>query len=160
MPTFFQGARGRTAAIKDDHAQGTTTLVKTDPELTWEQHRSIITRVTLSHQGNFQFLHTIGNDVYIYVFGDRIGQATISGLSMVGEGSPGSPCTVSGQHGIEKVNDWYKENRVANKKAPIKLTIGKTQIDGFVTAFSADLVDPATRIIQYNLQMVVLPEKT
>ena len=155
MPTFFEGGEvGRTVACLDTHAQGTTSLVTPEPNISWSNHKSIITRVTVAQQGNFQFLHTIGNDVYIYVFGDRIGQASISGLSMAADCAGGG-----GGHGFEKVAEWYGENRLAQKKAPITVTIGRTPVEGFVTGFTSDLIDPSTRIMQYTIQLVVLPEK-
>jgi hypothetical protein len=117
--------------------------------------KSIITRVTVSQQGNYQFLHTLGNDVYIYVFGDRIGEVTISGLAFpVDCDKSGSPL------GAELIFDWYKDNRVAKRVQPVTITIGlKTIIQGFVTSLTLDTVDPATGVVQWNMQMVVLPDK-
>jgi len=156
MPTFFEGAVGRTVGCLDESTNGTTTLIETTPEVSWDSQQSIITRVTLSHQGNFQFLHTMGNDVYIYVFGDRIGQITISGLSMAGTCSSGM---FSAKHGFEQMLDWYKENRLAARKYPVQVSIGQSAMEVFVTGINGDLVDPATRIMQYQLQTVLLPEK-
>lgn len=152
MPTFFGGGPiGRTVGCDDTHAEGTTVFVKTSPNITWNAQRSIITRVTVAYQGNFQFLHTIGNDVYVYVFGDRIGQITISGLSL-------TSCD-GGQHGFEKMLQWYGENRLAVRKQPIEVWVGNTPIKGFVAGITGDVIDPSTRIVQYGLQLAVLPGK-
>lgn len=159
MPVFFtsggQGSVGRTIGFTDPHTQGTTTLIQLDPKLTWSSERSIITRMTLAQQCNYQFLHTIGNDIFIYVFGDRVGQITISGLSMADDCD-----SRDSEHGFEKVLKWYNRNRVAKRKTPVKVTIGKTPIQGFLVSISGDLVDPSTRLIQYGLTLMVLPEKT
>ena len=154
MPSFFRGAAGRAVGCADPQTLGTIRLTNVvDSPILWRTHQSIITRLTLSTQGNFQFLHTIGNDIYIYVFGDRVGQVTLSGLSLAGcEGAYG--------HGIEQILRWYGENRVARRKSPVIVSIGAaTAIEGFVTGLTADTLDAQTRIMQYSLQLAVLPEK-
>jgi len=154
MPTFFEGAVGRTIGCVDESTSGSATLVDLQPEITWDSQQSIITRVTISHQGNYQFLHTMGNDVYIYVFGDRIGQITISGLSMA------SNCSSYGnRHGFELMLEWYRNTRVAARKFPIQISIGQVAMEVFVVGLNGDLVDPSTRIMQYQLSTVLLPEK-
>ncbi len=152
MPTFFEGPAGRTIAFTDMHAQGSTSLARISPEISWDGQRSIITRVTVSQQGNYQFLHTIGNDVYIYVFGDRVGSVTISGLSLV-------RCNADG-HGFEDIMAWYQNYRVAAMKSPLEVTIGDgLVIEGFLTGITGDVVDPGTRIMQFGLQLATIPEK-
>jgi hypothetical protein len=163
MPTFFTGGPvGRTVGCVDDHTEGTMRLVDIKEEnIEFSQHKSIITRVTVSHNCNFQFLHTIGNDIYIYVFGDRIGQITISGLSFPATNVyPGGEGCEVGEHGFEHIMRWYEQYRVARRQDPIQITIGANKtIKGFVVALTGDVVDPATRMFQYNLQMMVLPER-
>jgi len=163
MPTFFRGSNngqvGRTLGCIDDHTKATIKFIeiKEADNITFKQHQSIITRVTVAHNCNFQFLHTIGNDIYIYVFGDRIGQVTISGLSFTSAGT--DDCGNNKQHGFEKIMEWYEKYRVAANQKPIQILIGTKPIEGFVVALSGDIVDPSTRMMQYNLTMMVLPEK-
>ena len=158
MPIFFSGPVGRTVGCPDQHTSGTFTFVKVDPAISWESHTSIITRITVAEQGNYQFLHTIGNDVYIYVFGDRMGSVTISGLSMTTDCSGSVP--KGGEHGFEKIMQWYKKNRVAARKEPVRVTIGEgTHFEGFVVGLTGDVVDVSMRLVQYGLQIVTLPEK-
>ena len=121
--------------------------------------RSIITRITVAMSGNYQFLHTIGNDIYIYAFGDRIGQVTVSGLAMAGPCSSCDTGPTGKKHGFDYVYRWYLDNRLAARKAPVRVTLGDTNIDGFVVGLSGDAVDPQTRIMQYNLQIAAVPFK-
>ena len=163
MPTFFLGdssfgAVGRVVGCNDPHTQGTTNFVRLDPTIAFSSHKSIITRITVAHQGNYQFLHTIGNSIYIYVFGDRIGQINISGLSFTRDCTGGDPD--GPDHGFERIFRYYAANRVAARQDPIKITFGQqTVIKGFVVGMSGDAVDPQTRIMQYGLNVMVLPEK-
>jgi hypothetical protein len=96
----------------------------------------IITRVTLVQQGNIQFLHTLGNNVYIYVFGDRIG--AITGFTAV-------DC---------------EDNRLSQPQAPVRITVGiKTVIEGFVSGLQPDFVDPNAYLVQFAFNLAVLPQK-
>ena len=162
MPIFCgtgDSAAGRTIRLADNAAVGTIRVVHVEGAggaVGFDKHKSLITRVTVSQQGNYQFLHTLGNDVYIYVFGDRIGEVTIARLSVPVD------CVKEGTSkiGAELLFDWYKENRVAVRASPVTITIGvSTVIKGFVTALSMDTTDPATGIFQWTMQMVVLPDK-
>lgn len=156
MPMFYAGAIGRTVACVDESAAASLRFLQTDPVLSWRTHKSIITRLTVSQSGNYQFLHTIGNDVYIYVFGDRMGSVTISGLSMTQDCNNKSDT----QHGFEHVLTYYKQNRVAKRREPVLVHLGeRTVFTGFVVGITGDVVDPATRLMQYGLQMVMLPER-
>lgn len=155
MPIFFQGVPGRTAALPDVAAQGSVTLVTLDPNFDWANQRSIITGVGVALQGNYQFLHTLGNDVYIYAFGDRVGSVTISGLSMAADCN-----SQDTSHGAEMALEWYNENRLASRREPIRVTIGlQTVIEGFLVGTSGDIVDPASRLFRFSYQLAVIPEK-
>lgn len=157
MPFFFmakdgRGAVGRAIAVQDPHTEGTLSLLTLDPTLTWDTHKTIITRVSTSESGNFNALHTIGNDFYVYVFGDRIGQITISGLAL------SENCAVNdGVHGIEKVTEWYRQNKLANRLEPVVISIGRTPIEGFLIGCTSDIVDPGTRIASFNLSLMAPP---
>ena len=155
MPVFFPGPPGRTIALLDPATQGAISTASVDPFLGYSLQRSVITRLTLAHQGNYQFLHTLGNDIYIYVFGDRVGSVTLSGLSMAASCDDSSPA-----HGGEMLLEWYAENRLAQRQEPVRVTIGvRTVIEGFVTGINQDVVDPSTRIMAFNLSLAVLPGK-
>lgn len=160
MPTFFSADSnspvGKVVQCKDIHTKGTMQFVRfDDPEtISFSAHKAIITRVSVAHQCNFQFLHTIGNEIYVYVFGDRIGQLTISGLSFTSNN-----CESSGGHGFERVLQWYEDYRVASRKDPIRTMIGRTAISGFVVGLQGDVVDPSTRMMQWQLSLMVLPKR-
>ena len=133
-------------------------------DITFETHKSLITRVMVSQAGNFQFLHTIGNDVYVYVFGDRVGELVISGLSVPSRClCPGNGGVDSDDHGFNKIMEWYNNNRVANRQTPITIVLGTgptSPISGFVVGLEGDVVDPSMLLMQYNLHIATIPKKT
>lgn len=116
--------------------------------------KSIITRITISAKGNYQFLHTLGGQVYIYVFGDRVGQMGISGLAF------DSTCSSNlGPLGIENVLAYYGRNRVANRQSPIRMVLGATTaLDAYLLDITADMVDTKSRIWQFSMMLSLIPQ--
>ncbi len=153
----FQSARGRVVKLLDPAAMCKIQLIGTiTPPISFETQFSIVTRMTLSQQVNLQFLHTIGSGIYVYTFGDRMGQMSLSGLAF-SCACPPTDSTLSSP-GVELIYNWFKDNRASKKQAPIRTTIGKTPIEGFVTAFTSDVVDPASGLVQWGITMATLPE--
>lgn len=159
MPVIFSQNTGRVSAIPDAVAAGSLSLGNvngTGGVISYAAHKTIITRIGLSAAGNFQFLHTIGNDVYVYVFGDRMGQIVIHGLSFA-QACPGEKQSAT-SHGFELLYQWYVANRIAARKAPVNATIGiNTAFQGFVTALNGDVQDSLHRTIQFQLTIATLP---
>lgn len=159
MPVVFTSNTGRVTSVPDAVAAGAISLAKVEGSggITYNTHNTIITRVGLSAAGNYQFLHTIGNDVYLYVFGDRMGQVVIHGLSFAQQCVNGSDTGTD--HGFERLFKWYKENRVAVRKDPVTVTIGaSTAFKGFITALNGDVQDAVHRTIQFQMTISLLPD--
>jgi len=130
-----------------------TTTLKIDDWGGFVGFKSIITNVQVSANGNYQFLHTLGNNIYVYVFGDRMGQLVLSGLSF--ETICDDP---KGTIGIERVLDYYAQVRLAQREPPIKVTIGTTTtLVGYMTAINAQVVDPKTKMYQFDMQLMIVP---
>jgi hypothetical protein len=158
MPVIFQSKVGQVVQLNDPVAQCTTSrpLMAVDPTLDWNSYRGIITRITLSQQVNIQFLHTLGSMVYVYVFGDRMGSVTLSGLSFF-LCSCDADGTAAASDYQNDVYAWYKTNRASVRSSPIKVSIGEAVVQGFVTGFTEDVVDPALNLVQWGVNMTALP---
>src|SRR5271165_5385492 len=124
MPIFFEGPIGTTVMLLDPAVQGRAQLISlSDADISFDRYLSIITRFTFSQAVNAQFLHTLGNAIYIYTFGDRIGQVTISGLSFANDCN-GNGISTSGAHGAVNMIQWYQTNRLSNRGSPVRILIG------------------------------------
>lgn len=171
MPVIFANNTGKVISIEDKVSAGTIQLgnvvgigsTSGNTRISYDTHNTIITRIGVAAAGNFQFLHTIGNDVYIYVFGDRMGQVQLHGLSFANQ-CGGEPTAQGGidsaeDHGFERLFRWYTDNRIAAQKAPVRVTIGRrTNFNGFVTALSGDVQDALYRTIQFQMTISLLPD--
>jgi len=156
MPLFMFGSSvggttqvGRVMACADN-AFSDGSLVAVDG-LTWRQSRVLIRNVTIAQSGNYQFLHTIGNDVYIYVFGDKVGQLQLGGLAT-------ASCS-GGQHGLSSLDRWYSNNRLAARKAPVRFTIAGDSIEGFLIGGQVSVADPENLLVQFDFTFAILPPK-
>lgn len=129
-------------------------LVSPNPTIDIQGEKSIITNVTVAQQTNHQFLHTLGNDIFIYVFGDRIGMITLEGLAF-----PEVCGNEGGESGLELILKWYKENKLSSRQEPVKVAIGQTTFTGFVQAIQTTVKDPKTWISSYVMMIAIIPEK-
>lgn len=152
MPLVFQTKPGQVVQLEDPALACTTNFLSVDPAVSFETERSIITRLTVSQQVNVQFLHSLGSLVHIYVFGDRMGQVGLSGLSFACE------CPDGNDLGSERMLLWYKRNRASRRQEPVRVTVGSTVIEGFVVGFNEDVVDPSIKLVQWGVQLASLPE--
>ena len=165
MPVVFSSNTGRVTQINDNVAAGCLSLATVENDdpanrLSYLVHRTIITRLGVSSSGNFQFLHTIGNDVYIYVFGDRMGSITLSGLSFATGCTDVMLGSSNESHGFERLYAWYRRNRLAVRQSPIAVTIGRdTTFQGFVTGLTGDIQDTANRTVTFQLTLATLPDR-
>ena len=154
---LFSGPPGRVIAMRDPGIAGVLPagFIKPDPSILFAEQKAIITRVMVAKASSYQFLHTLGGDIYIYVFGERIGQMMLSGMAFSYDCD-----NDDGDHGVEKMLDWYDTNRLSARETPVTILLGRrTTLTAFVGEFSADVVDPSSRIMQWNMNLILIPEK-
>jgi hypothetical protein len=183
MPVIFSGQPGRVAVLSDPAVPADIRpLVQPDPGISIRSEKSIITDVIISQQTNHQFLHTLGNDIFIYVFGDRIGQIGLRGISFtqlcddlpappIGAATFGVSAAAlfaaraaassarAQEHGLERVLNYYKRNKLSSRRDPVKIAVGRTTFTGFVTGINTRVTDPKTWITEYLINVAVIPEK-
>lgn len=155
---IFEGTPGRVIRMTDPALPATLKpIASLNPSISFAQERSIINRITIAQQTNHQFLHTLGNDIFIYVFGDRMGQITLSGVSASTE-APN--CNSVDEYGLEKMLRWYKDNKLSSRPAPVRIVVGSVTLTGFVTGMSNDLADPKTWLVNFAITIALVPEKS
>jgi len=150
---IFSKQLGNVIGFNDATLPATLNLFSLESWSGYTTLKAIITSFTVSAQGNFQFLHSLGGNIYLYVFGDRIGEATISGLAF------DRPCDVGGATtGIERVLDFYTSQRIAQRRTPLKITLGaRKAIIGYMVGMNAKIADPVDGIYEFHLSLLVPP---
>jgi hypothetical protein len=160
MAAIFPTRPGQVVAVKDTSLPAQTQpaiQMRADGDLfSFEATTSIITRLTIAQQTNFQFLHTLGQQIFIYSFGDRIGQMTVSGISFFRRCDEGA----QSQIGIEKVLNFYARNKLSRRQDPVSVTLGRDiTIQGFIQGSRADVIDPKQNLFSFSFQIAVIPEE-
>jgi hypothetical protein len=114
-----------------------------------------MTGFVLEQNGNYQFLHTVNDFIYVYAFGDRVGELLISGIGFV-KACPGADsaklCTVF---------DFYQNNKIS-KKGDLTVSIGDCQdatFFAFLTGMRLEMQDPTTLVGQWSLRFSIVPKK-
>ena len=115
--------------------------------------RAVIQGVSLRSEGNYQFLNTLRNYTYVYVFGEKMGDIMITGATVIGryvyQGGP--PCPSVGPSGFSQVQSYYANYGIYWTGAPVAIQLGLGAYWGFLTDFRVEMVDAASRIGQFQL---------
>ncbi len=153
MPVFFDGTPGRVIALQDPALPGGVKSLVVDDFGGFDQMKAFITRVTVAKRGNYQFLHSLGNAIHLYTFGDRMGQLTISGLAAA------TTCGNNGTAlGIEKVDQYYERNKLTARERPLVVTLGaSTSFTAYLSGYRADVADAENRLYQFDMTLELLP---
>lgn len=159
MPTIFESCPGRVAQIKQPTTNCDISVIQVvdrngTPDLTYEKDKIVLTRVNVGQNVNVQFLHTLGNRVYVYSFGDRMGQIQLSGMAFA------STCdySTSNSHTAKNIMEWYRLNKASIRSDAIRISIFDYAFQAFLVGLTADVIDDKTKLVQWNLTLATLPE--
>ena len=159
MPVIFanNGVENRGRAQVLDRPGAAPMSIITVPD--WggfTEFKSIITNVIIAEQGNYQFLHTLGNEIFLYVFGDRIGSFGLSGISFYDNCGAANDNKI----GITHILDYYRKHRVSAQSGPLLITIQPGNVfRTYLLGFRGQVIDPARRMFQFSLQLALVPEE-
>jgi hypothetical protein len=114
-----------------------------------------ITGFALEQNGNYQFLHTVNDFIYVYSFGDRIGELVISGIGFV------KTCASAKSAELSNVFNFYKFNKLS-ENGKLSVTLGDlpdATFYAFLTGSRLELQDPQTMVGQWSLRFNVVSKK-
>lgn len=153
--TVFAVGKNRVVQIPDSVVPGRFTF-NLDSWGGYQRLQSIITRIGVSKQCSAQLLHTLGDDTYIYTFGQRVGQITISGLAFTATCDSGNQT----QLGAEHILSYYEQNNLSEKQIPTKITIGSRKtFKAYLAGVNVDVEDVPSGIWRFNFLFHEIPER-
>jgi hypothetical protein len=123
----------------------------------WTADTVLFSGLDYTQEANSQFQLSLDESVYVYVFGDRMGDLVINGIAFAGM------CDEQSE-GVLEVLDYYAEHRMAVNPLPLAIKIGSGDpIYGFLLKVSIKMVgsadNPATLgMHRFTLLMKTLPE--
>lgn len=150
MPAVFSPCTGAVAKIPGCSGDAIFKVDIFGGELTLP-----ISGFALELNGNYQFLHTVNDFIYVYAFGDRIGELTVSGFGF------SQTCANASSAKICNLFDFYTQNRI-KEKGDLSVHIGEcpdANFWAFLTGMRVEVQDPQTGIAQWSLRFNVLPKK-
>jgi hypothetical protein len=119
-----------------------------------------LTGFSLELSTNHQFLHSLDDFIYVFSFGDRVGELTLSGLAFAscvgGSGGANNSQPVA-------VYNYYLKNRLSVKSTPTLITLGgasSAQLIGFLTGMRLEMPNAVNPIAQWVLRYAVILNKT
>jgi hypothetical protein len=153
MPDIFNNQPGVVVALKTDEGTPNPFRVAVDGfAIDGSQFGVIVTELAIQLHGNYQFLHTLKDLIYVYSFGPRIGQIRLNGIAFA------QLC--GGTLGLKQVIGYYEANCLDNRATPISLTIGTDtsgRFRGFLTELNFDVTRPESQLAQFGWQFHALP---
>jgi hypothetical protein len=113
-----------------------------------------ITGFALEQNGNYQFLHTVNDFIYVYSFGNRVGELTISGIGFA------KTCAADTGLKLCTVLDFYNENKLTEKgNLAVQLGDCAPPFFAFLTGMRMEMQDPRTLVAQWSLRFNVMPKR-
>ena len=157
MPAFFSQNRGTVSLVKGQvngngllpfniTLRGMDLGAGNNP-----QSNAIITQMSATEEGNYQFMHTTQSTIYGYVFGDRIGDWSVSGICFA------SSCYNKDTTGMQQIFETYRKYRIANSGTSVLVDVGSTTVVAFLTGMSLSVADPERNLGQWAFRFKTIP---
>lgn len=121
----------------------------------YDPFNAVVTSIGIQGQGGYQFMHTLSDFIYLYVFNERVGQLVFSGLAFA------QTCDdTSGKSGMELLLNWYDKNRVTSCEDACIVTLGSYSFTAFLTSIKMDIINPENGIAQFSLIFTYIPNQS
>ena len=154
---IFMSTAGTVAVIASDKAVPGRITVKGFPPAGSGQSSVLISGVEYRQNTNQQFQSSLDGSVYVYVFGDRMGEINVSGIAFKGL------CKAGEQNGMGALLEYYKTSRASANPNPIIVNAAGQTIAGFLVSIVVkDNVlanEPMAAVSDFTLGISALPSK-
>lgn len=114
---------------------------------------AVISGVSANTHGNYQFLLTLRNYIYVYVFGEKMGDIIVSGIA-------GFPCDSwsLGTHGLTDQIGYYNNFRLGSTGTPVAISFAGWATWGFLVGGQFQYMNPKSRLAQFQFKFKTLPQ--
>lgn len=131
--------------------RGTPGKIKLNP--TFEPMAAIIEAINTNQSVNVQFQPSLGGPVYVYVFGDNMGDISIMGTAFAGM------CDDSSHSGLKEIFDYYNANRASQRQEVVTVTYGSESLEGFLTRMTLQPLRTSDILSRFSLVINTLPKE-
>ena len=158
MAAIFSIRPGAIVAVDDPSIVGNIRTMKLEG-ITFGDSRLIITQIGLNEATEHQFTTSLADMIYLFSFGDEMGDLTIGGFAST------DVCTGdNSSSGLKTFLDYYKNQRLSRRREPLSLTLlagGEAEtrevyLRGHRISGNAD--GATARVFQYSMVFSLVPE--
>lgn len=122
--------------------------------------KSMFTALSLTEQVNAQLQHTLGRRLHVNTFGDRVGQLTLGGVSFYDRCPQAAGENLPRGHGIVRVINFYRSNRLSSRNTPLKLTLQPDLVlRCLLVSMRTQTLSVDQHTYQFLLTMAAVPEE-
>ena len=115
---------------------------------------AILTQIDLAQHVNVQFMPTLADLVYVYSFGDRMGDITLQGIAFAGS------CEKIQKNGAEAIMDFYDQHRAVHENRIVTVTVGRAAtLRGYLTDMRVSQSNSEMRTSTFSLQLAAMPRR-
>ena len=152
MADIFNSRPGYVAVVPSDSViPGRITVAGFAP------NAALVAGIDYKQRTNQQFQTSLDQSIYLYVFGDLMGDVIVKGIAfpVVCEGS---------SEGLLEILKFYQKSRASVKSDPVSVQVGSSEtIAGFLTGVEilseAVAQDPMSFISNYSMTINALPKR-
>ena len=120
---------------------------------------AILTSMSFDQETNHQFMTSLGQDLFLYVFGNRMGRLTLQGVCFPTLCTSDDTSLANKTSGIVKLMAYYQKNRLSanvqngNEPVLMRLLLGDKSIAGYISHMNISIADGATRLAMFTLTL-------
>jgi hypothetical protein len=161
---LFSASPGSVSLVLPKPDEGTPStpfsiLIETE-KWDYQNIQGIVTYMSMSHETNSQFVQTLSDDVYVTIFGSKIGSMSISGILFLNKPGVCGDGVTSSAEPLESFYKKFLDNCVITRKKHLTIQLGTVALKGFLVAFQLNVTDPQTAFGNFTMQFVLLPRKS
>ena len=118
---------------------------------TGDVRTALIQGVSLDQRTNHQINLSLRQTIYLYVFGDQMGEAVVTGFLFSGI------CGDDSKNGFSDLAEFYSKNRVSSANDQVEIIVGGSTLTGFLTGLHIMATDIRTLLTPFNMTIKLLP---
>lgn len=119
----------------------------------YDQLRAIVQSIGVAERAAVQITHSLRDMVYVYTFGDRMGDMRIGGLALL------TDCKDPNLSGFSKIYKYWRANRPGKRKTPIGVSLGTDfAVRGILIDMDMGVTDPKLPVANFNMTLRYFPD--
>ena len=145
MPAILSGP-GKVAVLPDSDLPAFITVRG------FPRARAMLNQVAMSQAVSLQIMRTLGQRVFIYGFGDNIGDLRISGVGFANR------CISDYQTGFSDVFNYYLTNKVVPNNSTVMITLDNSStLLCYLVSVAFQVVHEEFRTVGFTMNFLVPP---